>query len=53
MRGTCRLILVMQVVRIEADGSVSKSCPVMGFIVSSAGLGIPLKIWRLSDQLPR
>ena len=50
---TYRLILVMQVVLMEADGLTSESCPVMGFVVSSAGLWILLKLWRLSDHISR
>jgi hypothetical protein len=50
---TYRLILVMQVVWLEADGLMSESCTVTDFVVSSAGLLILLKLWRLSDHLSR
>ena len=47
------LVLVMQVVWLEADGLMSESCPGTGFVVGSAGLWILLKLWRLSYQLSR
>jgi hypothetical protein len=31
---------------MEADGSMSESCPLIGFVVRSAGLWIISQLWR-------